>query len=396
LILIGSVVVLALYALATMTSRNSKAGFVTASVLFVLATASFSMRPQMLGYLFLILTLVVLERFREGKHATIWWLPILTLIWVNTHGSWIVGLGTILVYWMGGLMDFRIGALEARPWTQKERHSIACAFLLCLLALPVTPYGTRIAVSPFEFAFSLPLNVSYINEWQSMPFDIPGGKLFLALVLGMILTQTVFQLKWRVEQLALFLFGALMAFLHVRFLLIFVPFFAPLLAGVAAVWMTPYDGRRDKFVLNGVLMACIVWGIIHYFPSNAQLEQRVAAQFPVRAVQYLQAHSVPGPMYNNYGFGGYLVWSRGPEQKVFIDGRGDVYERGGVLNDYLHVARLQPGALEVLRGYGVRSCLVDRDEPLATALSISPNWKRVYVDNMSALYVLVKQPVPAR
>ena len=49
------------------------------------------------------------------------------------------------------------------------------------------------------------------------------------------------------------------------------------------------------------------------------------------AVDYLKKNPLPGPMYNNYGFGGYLVWSRGPEQKVFIDGRGDVYERGGVL-----------------------------------------------------------------
>jgi hypothetical protein len=395
LILIGSAVVLALYAFATIVTRNSKAGFAAASVLFVLATASFSMRPQMLGYLFLILTLVALERFREGKHRTLWLLPVLMLVWVNTHGTWIIGMGTIFVYWVSGLMKFQIGELEAKAWTQRERHSIACVFLLCLLALPITPYGTRIAASPFEFAFSLPLNVKYINEWQSMPFDIPGGKLFLSLVLGMILIQVVCRLKWRMEQLALFLFGTLMAFLHVRFLLIFVPFFAPVLGGIFAKWMPRYDDSRDKFALNAVLMACVAAGIIHYFPSRAHLEQKVSDQYPVEAIAYLQRHAVPGPMYNNYGFGGYLVWSRGPEQKVFIDGRGDVYERGGVLADYLHISRLQPGALEVLRGHGINSCLLERDEPLATVLYASPEWKRVYFDHVSALFVRVKPTASA-
>ncbi len=66
------------------------------------------------------------------------------------------------------------------------------------------------------------------------------------------------------------------------------------------------------------------------------------------------------------------MWSRGPEQKVFIDGRGDVYERGGVLEDYLHISWLQPGALAILEQYGVRSCLVKRAEPLADGSRLIP------------------------
>jgi len=92
-------------------------------------------------------------------------------------------------------------------------------------------------------------------------------------------------------------------------------------------------------------------------------------------------------MFNSYWFGGYLVLSRSSGHKVFIDGRGDVYERGGVLADYMHVSYLKPGALAVLDGYGVRSCLLEPDAALATALSISPEWKRVYVDGVSAVFV---------
>ncbi|MGH9772451.1 MAG: hypothetical protein ACRD4Q_12250 [Candidatus Acidiferrales bacterium] len=387
LIAMGSAIVLALYAFTTLRAGNSKAGFVASTILFLLAIPSFSLRPQMLGYLFLILTLIALERFRQGKHGTIWFLPVLMLAWVNTHGSWIIGMGTIFVYWMSGLAEFQIGGIEAKKWTSAERRGISCVFLLSLLALPITPYGARIAASPFEFAFSLPLNVRYIDEWQPMLFNLTSGKIFLALLLGMILAQVMFRFTWRVEEFVLFLFGTMMACLHVRFLLLFVPFFAPLLATMVSRWMPAYNRAKDKIALNAAIMACVAVSLVHYFPSHTKLQQSVAKQFPVGAVEYLNSHAVPEPMFNNYGFGGYLVLARGPEHRVFIDGRGDVYERGGVFSDYLHISRLKPGALDVLRVYGVQSCLIERDEPLATLLSASPGWRRIYADDTSALYV---------
>ena len=93
LLILGSAILVALYTLAAVRSGNSKAAFVATAALFVLATVSFNLRPQMLGYLFLILTLIALERFRQGKRRAIWALPILMLLWVNAHGSWIIGLG---------------------------------------------------------------------------------------------------------------------------------------------------------------------------------------------------------------------------------------------------------------------------------------------------------------
>ena len=89
-------------------------------------------------------------------------------------------------------------------------------------------------------------------------------------------------------------------------------------------------------------------------------------------------------MLNSYGFGGYLVYSG---RTVFIDGRADVYERAGVLSDYMHISLLKPGALAVLNGYGVRSCLLARDEPLTVVLAASQDWTRVYRDDVSEVFV---------
>jgi hypothetical protein len=389
-ILVGSAVVIALYICGTIRSGNSKAGFVTATVLSIFAVLSFSLRPQMLGYLFLVLTVIALERFRQGKHRMLWFFPAMMLLWVNTHGSWIIGMGALAVYWFSGLLQFEAGNLEAKRWSANERCQLAGIFLLSLITLPITPYGVRVAASPFEFAFSLPLNVTSIEEWQSMPFHLSIGKAFLALVLLLIVAQTTLNLRWRVEEFVLFLAGTAMACLHVRFILVFVPFAAPVFARIVSRWMPAYDAAKDKFILNAALIVLAIAAIGHFFPSEFELRQRVAKEFPVATVKYLDSHDVPEPMLNYYGFGGYLVWARGPQHKVLVDGRGDVYERGGVLSDYLHVPELKPGTMAVLRQYGIQSCLLQRDEPLSAVLYESADWKRVYTDQVSALFVRTK------
>jgi len=386
LIVLASIVMLALYAYTTMRSGNSKAGFVACGLLCSLAFASFNLRPQMLGYLFVILTLIILERFRQGKPRALWFLPPLFLLWINTHGSWVIGLGVIFVFWACGLTEFRIGGVEAKRWSSAQRIRLELIFLLCLVAIPFTPYGTRLAAYPFTVASTLPLNVGNILEWQPMPFNIAGGKLFLGVVLAFFVTQMMFQMTWRAAEVVLFFGGVMMACLHVRFLLLFVPFFAPLFATLLARWLPPYDRKKDHYILNAILMAAVIAAMVRYFPTRAGIEKIVAETFPVRAVEYLHQHPVPGPMYNTYGYGGYLIGML-PEQKVFIDGRGDLYEDGGAFNEYLEVADLKPAAFAVLRAHGIQSCLLESKEPLATVLAAQPDWERRYTDGVSVLFV---------
>jgi hypothetical protein len=387
LIVLGSTVMIALYAYATLCSGNSKAAFVACALLFVLANVSFTLRPQMLGYLFLILTLIALELFRQGRRTALWLLPLLFAVWVNTHGSFIVGLGAIFVSWICGMREFRLGEIEAHAWTSRERKQISLVFLFCLAVLPITPYSSRLAVYPFDMMFSQPLNVVSIQEWRAMPFELLAGRIFLVMLLALIVCQVALRVRWRLEELVLCLAGTAMACLHVRFLLIFVPFFIPVLTRILSRYVPAYDRAKDQLLLNAVILAAIAWGLVHYLPSQAELQQRVAESSPVKAVEYMQAHRVPGPTYNNYAYGGYLVWSLGSNAGDFIDGRGDLFERGGVLGDYMQISLLRPGALAVLNGYGVRSCLLQRTEPLATVLSALPEWQRAFSDSHAVLFV---------
>lgn len=386
LMILGSAIIVALYAYAAIRCGNSKAGFVTATALYLLAAPSFSLRPQMLGYLFIILTLIVLEYFRKGKQRSLWLLPPLFLIWINTHGSWVIGLGVILVFLASGLVEFRMGSIEAERWSTTQRIRLEACFLFCLAVIPCTPYGTQLAAYPFTVASSLPINVANVYEWQSMPFHLPLGKVFLGLVFGFFLLQMALRFSCRLDELVLFLFGTVMACLHVRFLLLFVPFFAALFAAVLALWVPSYNPRKDRYLLNALLIAMVIGAMARFFPTETDLKATVAKHFPMGAIQYLRSHDIPGPMYNTYGSGGYLIWAL-PERKVFIDGRGDLYEIGGAFSDYLQVANLKPAAFAVLRSYRIQSCLLDRNEPLATVLGALPDWRQVYADDVAALFV---------
>jgi hypothetical protein len=95
-------------------------------------------------------------------------------------------------------------------------------------------------------------------------------------------------------------------------------------------------------------------------------------------------------MLNDYGWGGYLIWNR-PEDKVFIDGRADVYLKK-VFRDYRQITRLKPEAAALLESYRIDYVFMPVDAPLVQALKLSPRWSVFYEDETAA--ILVKKEPP--
>ena len=195
-----------------------------------------------------------------------------------------------------------------------------------------------------------------------MPFNSPPGKLFLGLLVGFLLAQVALRPTWQLAEFTLFLCGLVAACLHARLVLIFVPFCTPLLAVILSRWVPPYEPGKDKLALNAVLIIAILVGIARFFPSQAQLESRVEEHWPVKAVQYLEQHPPPLPMFNTYSYGGYLIYALDGRNKVFIDGRTDIYDQAGVLTDYGRIGRVEPVAMQLLDAYRIQSCLIVRKD----------------------------------
>lgn len=376
-----------LYAYATLVCANSKAAFAACAVALAPAALFFTLRPQLIGYIFLLVLLICLELFRGGKSRAIWLLPPLFLLWVNTHGSFAFGLFVLAIWWLSGLAEFRCGGIQAKRWTARQRLHLELAALLSLLATFCTPYGTQLFSYPMEMAVLQPLNIASISEWQSLNPSLAVGKWFLAFLLILFLAEIVIRPAHRLEVLSLLLVTIVVASLHRRFLVVFLMIFTPVLAMLLSRWAPRYRPEIDKHLLNASLIVAGLAGLVAFFPSREAIWSGIAKNYPVGAVHYLETHPVPGPMLNEYGWGGYLIYTRGPKNKVFIDGRADIYEYSGVLADYQHIMLLKPDALALLRRDDIRSCLVRRQAPLQTVLAALPDWAIVYNDKVSTLLV---------
>jgi hypothetical protein len=384
---------LLLYYYSSLRCGNSKAAFVSCLPMVPLLSAFFTLRPQLFGYLFLFLTVILVEHFRRGRTWALWLLPPLFVLWVNTHGSFVLGLLVLGFYWAAGLVRFKAGGLEAEPWTPRQRRHLEAVTLLCVLALLATPYGSRLAGYTLHVLLHASLGMKRIQEYA--PLGEVRLKIFLVLLLAFLAAQVVLRPKYRLDDFGLLLVTVYGAFVHQRLLLFCLLVFTPLLAMLLAPWIPKYDPGKDKCLLNAALiLVAMSIALVKFYPSRPDLEKTVAAAFPRGAVEYLKRHPVQGRMLNPDYWGAYLIHSLGRRHKIFIDGRTQLFEDAGVFQDSLKIGDLDRDTPFLLRKYALRACLTYRWGALATYLSESPDWEPAYQDNLAVIFVRKEGQVP--
>jgi hypothetical protein len=112
--------------------------------------------------------------------------------------------------------------------------------------------------------------------------------------------------------------------------------------------------------------------------------------FPRELVAEARAAGVQGRLYNQFLWGGWLLYAW-PEQKVFIDGGTDFYGED-LLYDYLSAWTIQPDWRERLEKWRVGWVLVDAGSPLAGVLAHEPGWSRWGAAGIGALYCRTAEP----
>jgi hypothetical protein len=103
---------------------------------------------------------------------------------------------------------------------------------------------------------------------------------------------------------------------------------------VGASWLIAcaFGGRdAEAFILTWrrtiglvVLITVASVALASYELSNTKLAASLRKTFPVAAVTAMEQHGSPGPVFNTYDWGGYLMW-RLPHLKVSLDGRNTLH-----------------------------------------------------------------------
>ena len=343
-------------------------------------------RVQMVTLLLASVYIALLTRFtREGHRRILWWLPPLMLLWVNLHGGFALGLGLIGLYLLSLALD--------RKW--KLLGPLALTGLACSLVVPVNPNGFRLFLYPLQTLLS-PSMAALIDEWSSPDFH---QAMFLPFAVLLLLTFSLLALVPRrprpgeIFLLIVTALGALRSARHIPiFGLIAAPIFAEHLHDVIKTRGWDKDVARETATTRGrvlmnifILTAPLILAGFQFWHFMSHQQTYVARMNPVAAVDFIQAQQLPRPVYNRYGWGGYLIFRLYPQYRVYADGRADVYG-DEFLFQMVNTYDGHAGWREPLDRYQIRTVLISPDVPLASLLRSDPEWQKVYEDNQAVIF----------
>ncbi len=383
---LSSALLIAGYVLCRLYSGNAKVAFAGAMIIWFFGTIGFEIRPQMVGYLLLIAELLLIWAGRTQDSRWFLGLPLVFVIWINCHASYILGIAVAGAYLLSSFCEFKLGALVARRWSPQLRRPFVGALLLSVAVLFINPAGVRQILYPIDTMMNMNLLMANVQEWSPLQLTEARGIGLVGVLLCVFLLIAGCKAEIYFDELILLAAGAWLAAGHIRMLIIFGILAAPTLSRQLANHWENYEPEKDRILPNAVFIGLSIAVVVLAFPSQGDLEQQVEKQSPVKALQYMQAHELQGPMLNDYTFGGYLIWSA-PEYPVMIDGRTDLYEWSGFLDKYARWATIQEDPNILLRQYNVNFCLLSTQSQMINVIPLLPDWKLVYSDNIARVFV---------
>ena len=405
-ILLGLIAML-LYKLVLRTCRNEVLGFFAAALAICGTSIHWLARPHLLSWVFFLLFLHIIRSAEEGKTKVLGWLPLLTLFWVNIHGSFFLGVILLLLTAVGeATRAFWVTGDSWRDVYTTCRPYLVCA-IACSAVTFVNPYTWHLHQHIFQYLTDAKL-LDNIQEYQSISFHAGQAVFFECMLLLGGLAAFWFLPSGRVTPALLFLCFGHLALLSARniplFLMIVAPQVAALLqeivsrcrrARLLGSFFTtiseiceefkPLERLPRLYLLSGlavlVLAALLVAGRKGFEPEfNADI-------FPVQAIPLIEA-SPARNIFTYDQWGDYLIYRLYPSKRVFMDGRSDFYGDRFVTS-IQHILGVQYDWSKQLRRFSVDMVVVKPDCALSTVLKTAPGWRMLFDDGKVLIFETV-------
>lgn len=351
-------------------------------------------RPRVFTILLSSVYLAVLGRYVRRGGREIWWLVPLSLLWINLHGGFFIGLLLIGLTIMGMFLDAWAGGENLRALWPRLR-TLGVVLILCSLAGLINPYGAQIYISPVRVLQS-PVFQDLIVDFISPDFHLAKSRPLMLLILLTIAAFALSPKRVKPSELLLFLATLYATLKSQRNTAIFALVAAPLFADYFQHWFDSTSfgksfGKTSSFasrrwsIIFGVLM------LLPLIPFVAKLRSAVYAppkqaslNVPVNAVEYLKQNQITGNTFTYPNvWGAYLIWEA-PSNPVYIDGR-DVYSEAFV-KEFVDMTWGKADWRGPFDRHGVRVAVVEVGSLLARQLQESPAWEQIYQDEMSVVF----------
>jgi hypothetical protein len=388
-VLMALAIVAAVHALVRrMEHRFLVATGLTAAAVLALAML-FSERPWLVTLLFSTLTLHAIVALRQPGPLPrwIWTLPIVYVLWANIHIQFIYGLFLLALGCMAPWIDRWLGlAVASQQGEKRPERTLVLLAVLCFLATFVNPYHARLYLVVVEYA-TQPGPFRWVNELKALEFREASDWVMLALTFAAC--YVLGRRQWSSFEILLLVSTAFFAFRARRDL-----WFVVLADLVILASCGPHVVSKDERLRPGlagyallILGLAVVAGarIATQDLSPSGLQDAVARRFPVAAAEHVKQHGYPGPLYNDFNWGGYLIWAL-PDLPVAIDGRTNLHgderiERFGQVWSGLPGWDLDPDLAQA----GV--IIAPAECALVSLLRLDPRFRCVHEDEWARVFV---------
>jgi hypothetical protein len=355
------------------------------------AAPGWGVRPHTISLLLASIFLLVLDRSEENTRL-IWWTVPLTLLWVNLHAEFALGIALLALFFLGESVEAILGAAN-RSQSRARLRYLGMALAACIAVIPLNPNGLRMYTYPIETLRSSAMQ-KYIAEWASPNFHEARYVPFAIMLLGILFLLSVSSRRVRPRDLLVLLVVTAGALRSVRHISVFVLVGVPILSALAQSWWHENVRRAQavstrsisRLVVNGlVLAAFLVFAVVRIETVVVHQPQSERANFPAGTVEFLNSQRQPGPIFNHYNFGGYFIWKLYPEYAVFIDGRADLYG-DEFLHNFAKTYYVSDQNWEApIRDWKIRTVVLPPDAPVVAALKLTHAWDEAYRDSQAVV-----------
>ena len=366
------------------------------------AAVFWSARPQMVSFFLSAVVFYLLWLYLEKDKDRLWFIPPIMLLWANLHGGFAIGFILMVLSTAGEaarwLFDEVIGGQEGPGLRRVGR--LAVIGLVSAAAIGINPYGPRMILYPFR-TVGIGVLQDFIQEWASPNFHEGQTWPFIWLLLATLALAGLSKRRLGWRDAVLVTGTAYASLLAGRNIATFAVVASPVLAAHTQSWLDELGlrlrlDRRPRgalAILNvAILLLALGAGVgkVVYALNPVLLLQAREERLPVTAVTYLEREQPPGPLFNSYNWGGYLILAA-RDYPVYVDGRTDLYD-DELLRGYLNTYFAQPGWQARLDATGANIVLVEASAPLAQVLALSDGWTLGYADAVAVVY-LREEPI---
>jgi hypothetical protein len=382
--LVTGIAILTFYLFLWLCLRKLSVGPISSIVILLIVALmgsnNWSTRPQIFAFPLFGISLWILLKWQIKENQLLWLLPVITILWVNLHGSFI--LSFLLM-------------ISALIFGEGEKKKLLVSLALSIVATLINPNTFHIwsstismignpLIKTFSFEWFPPANIG----WQLNLFF--GSMLIIPLVAAFSLAKAK-TLSW-----VWYLGFGWMALSSARYIIWFSIIEAIIIAEIAGPYLGKMIDQRSFFTNNKIN---IILGIFVLISSLAFLPgfrekwwshspPNYSETTPLEAVEWLLDHpEIPGSLWANWEASIYMTYAI-PERKVWITNRIEDFPEE-LLLDNKKLMRASYDWQEILDRYEIKLLLLDQkyDEWLISAVRQSQKWTEIYSDRMDLIFI---------